>query len=163
MTDDVTIRRATPADLGAMTALHIASAADLANLLPDWLAAPMREPLHAELTRGEFAKALEDADSTVLVAEVDGRVVGLALAVVERHTDDLIEAPFLTVEYLETASAFRGRGVGRALMHEVETIAAARGIVTLELLVWSCNSPAIALYESLGYVPLEMRMVKRLG
>jgi len=146
-----------------MTALHVASARDLANLLPGALRTPMREPLHAELTRGELAKALEDADSALLVAETGGKVVGLALAIVERHTDDLIDAPFLTVEYLETDAAFRGRGIGRALMHEVEAIAEARGITTLELLVWSCNTAAIALYESLGYSPLEMRMVKRLG
>ncbi len=48
-------------------------------------------------------------------------------------------------------SAFRGRGIGKALMTKMHEEAAALGATRCLLEVRASNSPAIALYEGLGY------------
>jgi ribosomal protein S18 acetylase RimI-like enzyme len=68
----------------------------------------------------------------------------------------------MTVQYLAVAEERRGCGIAQLLMAAIEAAASARGITTLDLLVWDSNSIARSLYEKLGYTTLERRMVKRL-
>ena len=53
--------------------------------------------------------------------------------------------------------AVRGKGVGRALMSHMLTSAAASGMSCATLEVRSGNSPAITLYESMGFVNSGVR------
>ena len=55
------------------------------------------------------------------------------------------------VNNLAVTRAFRRRGVGRALVKEALTDAAKRNLSFLSLEVRASNTPAIALYESLGF------------
>lgn len=48
----------------------------------------------------------------------------------------------------------RGRGVGRSLIHELESMSAERGLHTLRLTVRSDLAEAHRLYQRLGYVPV---------
>jgi ribosomal protein S18 acetylase RimI-like enzyme len=50
-----------------------------------------------------------------------------------------------------TAPEFRHRGVGRLLVDAVTAWAVSRGVLVLRLMVTSCNEPAMAFYESLGF------------
>lgn len=73
--------------------------------------------------------------------------------------------PGLTVGYVfdvEVEARFRGRGYGRALMLQAERIALAAGHERLGLHVVTANTPALRLYESLGYVPTRYNLAKPL-
>ncbi|MCX5139049.1 MULTISPECIES: GNAT family N-acetyltransferase [unclassified Streptomyces] len=73
--------------------------------------------------------------------------------------------PGLTVGYVfdvEVDERFRGRGFGRALMLQAERLALAAGDVRLGLHVVTANTPAVRLYESLGYEPTQYNLVKPL-
>jgi RimJ/RimL family protein N-acetyltransferase len=86
-------------------------------------------------------------DAAVIVAEIDDAIIGrLSLArdphPASAHVADL---------GLMVAKAHRRLGVGRALMTAAEEWAREAGVRKLELHVFPHNTPAIALYEGLGY------------
>ena len=62
----------------------------------------------------------------------------------------------LEVKKVFVAPAARGRGVSRALMTELERLARGRGIQSLVLQTGVLQVPAIRLYESMGYEPIEV-------
>jgi ribosomal protein S18 acetylase RimI-like enzyme len=60
------------------------------------------------------------------------------------------------VDALGTATEFRRRGVGRALLAAVEDRAGGLGLGRVSLETEVDNAPARALYESFGFVPGEV-------
>lgn len=86
------------------------------------------------------------ADHDDLVAEVDGKIAGVAS--VGPHGDDGV-AWVSKVFVLRSA---RGRGIGRALVHALHDAARARGYREVRLRTRIVFEEAIALYQSLGYV-----------
>ena len=58
--------------------------------------------------------------------------------------------------------AHRGRGYGRALMHQAEAITLGAGHDRLGLHVFAANTPALRLYESLGYEVTQYNLGKPL-
>jgi GNAT superfamily N-acetyltransferase len=59
------------------------------------------------------------------------------------------------VKRMFTVAAYRGRGVARALLAELERTAAAAGIGTLVLETGTAQPEAMALYASSGYDPID--------
>ena len=56
----------------------------------------------------------------------------------------------------------RRKGLGRALMHQAEAWAAARGDRQISLQVFNHNAAALNLYQGLGYRPQSLALVKSL-
>ena len=84
---------------------------------------------------------------TVLVID-DGRPVGHAAL---RPFNDELEVKKVFID-----ESVRGRGLSRALMLELERVALERGIRSLVLQTGDRQVAAIALYVSLGYVPVPV-------
>ena len=90
-----------------------------------------------------FRKELDNPQSVFLVALSGSRVVGFGgmwLVIDEAH-----------ITTLAVAADSRKAGIGRALMLELLSRAAAKGMLCSTLEVRASNEPAIRLYESLGY------------
>ena len=83
-----------------------------------------------------------------LVAEVDGRIEGMALFYEGLGT--FRAKPFLYLEDLVVSDAARSRGVGEALMAALAREVVARGALRLEWTVLDWNVHAIRFYERLG-------------
>ena len=64
---------------------------------------------------------------------------------------------------IEINEANRGRGLGRALLEAAESWCVEHGIAMLRLNVFSFNTTAIQLYESAGFTPTNMNMMKRIA
>ena len=64
--------------------------------------------------------------------------------------------PLLNVHDLAVLPAWRGRGIGRALLARVEAIARERDCCKLTLEVLQGNHPAQALYRVQGFHPYEL-------
>ncbi|SPH18342.1 hypothetical protein DEA8626_01879 [Defluviimonas aquaemixtae] len=83
-----------------------------------------------------------------LVAEVDGRPVGLAHYLFHRTGWEIAETCYLQDLYAEPE--MRGRGVGRALIEAVYEAADAHGAVTVYWLTQDFNAAARRLYDRIG-------------
>ena len=88
------------------------------------------------------------------VAEIDGEVVGWAAAV-RTSQRDCYSGVAETSVYV--ADGFRGRGVGKALIHRQVNAADADGLWTLQTSVFPENRASLALHHSAGYRTLAVR------
>lgn len=71
--------------------------------------------------------------------------------------------PVVFVYQIEISEPHRGRGLGRAVMLEVERRALCGGAAAVELNVFAGNTVARALYRSLGFGEYAIGMSKPLG
>ena len=140
----LTIRDPRPEDAGALAALI----------------GELGYPTTAEATARRLARLHASDADRVAVAELDGRVVGLA---------SLHES--LSVEYDEPAAKLsaiivgeqqRRRGVGEALVAEMEAEARRRGCCLIFLTTAERRSEAHAFYRQLGYEETGRRFAKTL-
>ena len=84
---------------------------------------------------------------TSVVAIEDGRVVGYCLSALERK-GNTVRGHILSIAVLPE---YRGRGIGKRMMSEVERILKEKGAEYVYLEVEEDNLVARRLYESLGY------------
>jgi acetyltransferase len=95
-------------------------------------------------------RALAEPGRVIVVAEVDGELVGMAHVV----PSGAANAPHRAeIQRVAVAAAHRGTGVGRRLMAAVEEEARGRGL-TLLWLTTHDGADAAAFYESVGYTRL---------
>jgi acetyltransferase len=97
-------------------------------------------------------RALDDPSRVVLVAELDGEIVGMAHLAPSEAANATHRAE---VQRVAVAAGARGRGVGRALMAAVEEEALRRGL-TLLWLTTHAGTDAADFYESVGYTKLGL-------
>ncbi len=86
---------------------------------------------------------LTEQPELFLVAIVDGLLVGTAMAGFDGHRG--------WVYYVAVHSTYRRRGIGSALMGEVESTLSQNGCPKLNLQIRSSNADVQAFYESLGF------------
>ncbi|MFQ6057968.1 MAG: GNAT family N-acetyltransferase [Anaerolineae bacterium] len=113
----------------------------------------------AEMTEGgsfspawveaNLAPMLEDDDYVLLVAEVQGQVVGLLTLHLRRTL--FHPTPVALVDELVVDRACRNQGVGRRLVEEAIWVAHARSACELEVSTERSNQAAQAFYRRLGF------------
>lgn len=115
------------------------------------------------LSRAEQESSLPDGMQTpghdLFVGTVDGEIVGNLWL----FSDPRLPAPDTFIYDIEVNEAHRGKGLGRSLLTAAERWCAERGVTTLRLNVFSFNTTAISLYESAGFTPTNMNMMKRIA
>lgn len=104
-------------------------------------------PDEAEAAR-LLAWIFESHRMEALVAELDGRIEGIALFY--EGLGSFRAKPFLYLEDLVVSGAARNRGVGEALMSALAREVLARGGLRLEWAVLDWNVHAMRFYERLG-------------
>ncbi|CUH80364.1 GNAT family N-acetyltransferase [Tropicibacter naphthalenivorans] len=99
-----------------------------------------------------FARLLGDdpRDFNALVAEIDGRVVGLTHYLFHRHAWKIEEVCYL--QDLYALPDVRGKGVGRALIEGVYAAADQHGAPTVYWMTQEFNETARQLYDRIGVV-----------
>lgn len=100
-------------------------------------------------SKEEFAKMLERSYSLALVAELDGRVVGFCVL-----TNICNEG---NIDNVAVDESCRGLGIATALVAETITRGEAVGVLDFTLEVRVSNTPAIRVYEKLGFVSEGIR------
>ena len=106
--------------------------------------------------RMRFEESL-DGYREILVAELDGCPVGT----VSMGGHGFQRPGSLRLFALDVGEAFRGRGVGTALVNGVEAAAADRALTEVNLEVAIGNEDPVRLYERLGYKRLGKPVLDR--
>jgi GNAT superfamily N-acetyltransferase len=141
---------ATPQDVPALLAM-ITELADFERLAHEVVAT------EASLADGLFGPR---AVAGTVIARVDGEVAGFALYYSSFST--FLGRSGVYLEDLFVRPAFRGRGVGKALLGHLARLAVARGCGRMEWAVLNWNRRAIRFYEALGARPVDGWTVYRL-
>lgn len=94
------------------------------------------------------------ATSRVVLAFVEGAPAGLAICFEGFSTFQC--APILNIHDLTVAPSFRGRGISKLLLAEIEAIARETGCTKLTLEVLEGNTLARGLYQQVGFAAYEL-------
>lgn len=150
MHEPISIRAATENDLPLiLTLIHE-------------LAEYEREPDAVEATEEDLRIALfgERPYAEVVIAEYSGESCGFALFF--HNFSTWVGRPGIYLEDLYVRESMRGRGIGKALLLHLVTLAGERNCGRLEWSVLDWNQPAIDFYKSLGARPMDDWSVFRL-
>jgi GNAT superfamily N-acetyltransferase len=128
---------------------------ELFALEPDFRVDPVRQ------RRGLLLLLEDRLRRAVLVAERDGRVIGMATGQLVVSTAE--GACSVIVEDVVVTARERGRGAGRRLLDEVEAWGRSRGATRFTLLADRENGPALVFYERLGWMGTRMVCLRRGG
>ena len=102
-------------------------------------------------TAAKVAKDLADPKVTFLLAEIDGELAGYA-KLVDRPADDCVkDRNAIYLERIYLLKSFQRRGLGQALMDEVNRRAKILGFDSMWLSVWEYNTPAVSFYRKHGF------------
>jgi GNAT superfamily N-acetyltransferase len=156
----MTIRPAVDGDFEALVDLDVASARHHASIDPDLYHVPDRAAVAAFLSR----RLVEHGEGQILVAEIDGAVVGMVgMSIPEPLDPGGILRPVPTADLgISVAEGWRGRGVGQALMAAAEAWARDHRIERIILDMSAANEGAFRFYQALGYRTYGLLMRKQL-
>lgn len=115
--------------------------ADIEQVIALWHASGVTRPWNDPATDIAFARRA--SHSTVLVAELSGRIVATAMVGEDGHRG--------WVYYVAADPHHKSSGFGRAMMDAAETWLAKRGVWKVQLLVRQDNVAVKQFYEHLGY------------
>lgn len=156
--DDLTVRRATIADLDVVVELRLA-------LLREYAEHPVYgrlRPDAARRARPVFAMQLDSDNEVVLLAEEDGGAVGLVRCI------EMISSPLLEPDrYCYLSSVYvrpewRRKGVLNALFERAVTWCRQRGMTEMRLHNVGSRESTAAAWDALGFEVVEQVRVRRL-
>ena len=119
-----------------------------------------------EAVRGKYIDGLYAAcgrtRGTILVAEIEGRMVGFVCILSRVESEVMVELirEYAYITDLVVLEPHRRSGIGAELMREAEYYARSRGASRIRVGVLAANSAAHALYRKLGYSDREVILEK---
>ena len=147
-TDNYTIRTANPTDL-----------AQLVGLLKILFAIEEDFIFNESLQRRGLEMMLNNPAAQILVAEIQGQVVGMCSG---QYTISTAEGgPALLLEDLVVQEEFRGAGIGQQLAKSLELWAQGNGVSRLQLLADRHNSSALNFYQKLGWQHTQLICLRK--
>jgi len=149
MTSDVTIRRATESDAGALAALAERTFRDTfgdVNTPQD-----MQRHCNANFSASIQLEEIRAADRDTWLAEADGLLVAFAQLRRGAAPPAVGGARPLEIQRFYVAAGHHGRGVAHDLMQHVLSQAEAQAVDVVWLGVWEKNPRAVAFYRKWGF------------
>lgn len=101
-------------------------------------------------------------DAEVLVAEVDGTIVGSGFAIIKEGKPYCKHTDYAYLGFMYTDPEYRGMGINSKIIAGLKDWAFARDLHEVRLTVYDDNAGAIKAYEKVGFKKhiAEMRLVK---
>jgi len=158
MTGQVEFRRGSLADLPLLEPLWVSVHHHHAEVMPDL--APYVDDRQTWAVRSQlYAELLAKPDTVLLLASVDGAVIGYGLAHVSPASGTWVADTWQTgdrvgeIESLAVQPGYRGQGIGSRLLTALTAELATAGVRDLVLGVLPGNDAAIRLYQRQGFRP----------
>jgi GNAT superfamily N-acetyltransferase len=156
--------RMTHAGPASSVTIRVATEADVSTVLQFIRDLARYEKLtdHVVASEDDLRRWLFGADvaAEVILAIQDGTPVGFALFF--RNFSTFLGKPGLYLEDLFVRESARGRGIGKALLAHLASLAVERGYGRVEWAVLDWNEPAITFYRSLGATLMDDWRICRL-
>ena len=146
------VRTALPQDVPSLVALF----QELDRLQSDWRVFTPRPGFYDQVGE-KYREAMETEDAMVLVAEDEGEIVGMAYGEV-RQPSRFSDERALELSGVIVRSGYRGRGVGRHLVHEAARWARDSAVAWIELKTFAPNRGAMTFWEELGFTPRVVQL-----
>lgn len=102
----------------------------------------------SNISAEEARSFLSNAQNHLIVAEVDGKMAGFVLGYELNRVDSARSMMFLYE--IGVAEQFRRKGIGRALVRELERTCLEHGFLKMFVLTNESNLAAIPLYQTTG-------------
>ncbi|MHB8207594.1 GNAT family N-acetyltransferase [Mucilaginibacter sp.] len=106
----------------------------------------------------DLAGMIERPDIELLVAELNGELIGSGYARIEEAKIYLKHPKHAYLGFMYVDPAHRGKGVNQKIIIALKNWAAERNINELRLEVYHDNLPAIKAYEKVGFSKLMIEM-----
>ncbi|MFA5787525.1 MAG: GNAT family N-acetyltransferase [Actinomycetota bacterium] len=155
MREPIEVRLAREADLDRLMELWL----DLDRLQRRWRVFA-EDPDEAEARREHYREMLVAEDDTILVAEDESGVVGMAVLRVQRPSPGA-KANALSVSNVSVEPGRQRRGVGRALLEATVDFAREREIEHVAAWVYARNHRAQRFWSALGLEPVAQWRVAK--
>lgn len=149
---DITTRAALPADLDILLSFEqgiIEAERPFDSTLKD-----------GEIHYYDLGQMIIAPDVEVIVAELDGEVIGSGYARIMIPKSYLKHSRYCYLGFMYTKPEHRGKGVNNKVLEALKAWSLSQGIRELRLEVYHENQPALKAYEKAGFTPnlLEMRI-----
>ncbi len=108
----------------------------------------------------DLAAYIQAADIRVVVAEIDGQLVGSGYALIKKNKAYKAPQYFVYLGFMYVVAEFRGRGINGRIIKDLIDWGKAQGYTEVQLEVYAENESAIKAYTKAGLVPeiLTMRL-----
>lgn len=152
----VTVRAATMADAGTISALN----ADVQEIHAKALPRRFKLPSAETFPLSEALKLLADSQNLFFMAHFSAFAAGYVYAEVIRRpeTSRTYAHEMIYIHHISVRPHFQGQGVGKALMNAVQSAGRDLGITTLALDVWSFNEAARSFFVRFGLKQYNERL-----
>ena len=111
------------------------------------LAVYEKEPDAVTVTSDSYRKHFNDGAFETIVAEVDGKIVGMALFY---PTFSTWKGKMMYLEDFVVSQSYRRLGIGEQLFQRFLSISKERGCILTKWEVLDWNTPAVQFYEKIG-------------
>ncbi len=123
-------------------------------------------PFNTTLKEGEIhfydlRQLINDENAKVVVAQIDNEIIGSGYAEIRDEIDAFVKhTRFAYLGFMYVRPAYRGRGVVKAIIENLNEWSVSKGINEIRLKVYDENATAKKAYQKLGFKShmLEMRM-----
>ncbi len=105
----------------------------------------------AQLSESAIAAQIASPACAFVLAERSGHLVAYAHTVFGAAHELVDAAPACELKRLYVQERFTRKGIGRALLREVQVLAGARGLKSMWLTAWVGNSRALSFYAAEGF------------
>ena len=110
-----------------------------------------------------FEEALDKENSYILIAYKNNEALGYIWAELQHiEHPQLYKHEQFYINHISVHKEFKGQGIGKALLEEIESIAQKHGITKFALDVWEFNKDAQDFFKKLGFSVYNVNMWKKI-